>query len=110
MREIVVLPTFQREAKILKKRYQSFVDDYEAFLDQIETNPLIGTDLGHGLRKVRMAIASKSKGKSGGARVITFLLKEQENTLSLLYIYDKADRSNISKKDLLNLLQQNGLQ
>lgn len=110
MREIVVLPTFQKEAKMLKKRYQSFVDDYEAFLDQIEKNPLMGTDLGHGFRKVRMAITAKSKGKSGGARVITFILKEQENTLSLLYIYDKADRSNISKKELLQLLKQNGIQ
>ena len=109
MKEIIVLPTFQREAKVLKKRYKSFVDDYEAFLDQLEKTPLMGTDLGYGLRKVRMSIASKSKGKSGGARVITFVIKEKEETISLLYIYDKADRSNISKKELFKLLKQNDL-
>ena len=110
MKEVVVLPTFQREAKILHKRYKSFADDFDAFLEQIEKTPLMGTDLGHGFRKVRMAIASKSKGKSGGARIITFVVKAQEDTISLLYIYDKADRSNISKKELFDLLQQNGLQ
>lgn len=110
MKEIVVLPTFQREAKVLKKRYKSFVDDYESFLDQIEKTPLMGTDLGGGFRKIRMAIASKSKGRSGGARVITFVVKEQEDSIYLLYIYDKSDRNNISKKELLKLLKQNELQ
>ena len=40
-------------------------------IDDLEQNPLLGTDLGDGLRKVRMKITSKGKGKSGGARVIT---------------------------------------
>lgn len=66
------LKEFQRRAKTLAKRYKSFADDYAALLDSLEENPMQGTDLGNGLREVRMAIASKGKGKSGGARVLTY--------------------------------------
>ena len=71
--EIIVKPTFQREAKRLAKHYSSFKEDFASLIDELEQNPQLGTDLGHGLRKVRMKITAKGKGKSGGARVITFL-------------------------------------
>ena len=80
-------------------------------IDDLEQNPLLGTALGDGLRKVRMKITSKGKGKSGGARVITFTLvvSQQDAVLNLLYIYDKADRASISEKEIEQLLKQNGL-
>ena len=80
-------------------------------IDDLEQNPLLGTDLGDGLRKVRMKITSKGKGKSGGARVITFTLvvSQQDAVLNLLYIYDKADRASISETEIEQLLKQNGL-
>ena len=80
-------------------------------IDDLEQNPLLGTDLGDGLRKFRMKITSKGKGKSGGARVITFTLvvSQQDAVLNLLYIYDKADRASISEKEIEQLLKQNGL-
>lgn len=56
----------------------------------------MGVDLGEGFRKVRIAITSKGKGKSGGCRVITFDLVERDNRLYLIYIYDKADYDNIN--------------
>ena len=58
----------------------------------------LGTDLGGGLRKIRMRIASKGKGKSGGARVITFtvIVAVDETEVNLLYIYDKAERSTVT--------------
>ena len=51
--------------------------------------PKTGTDLGHGIHKIRMAISSKGKGKSGGSRVISFLVKE-DNEVYLVHIYDKS--------------------
>ena len=51
--EIIVKPTFQREAKRLAKHYSSFKEDFVSLIDDLEQNPLLGTDLGHGLRKVR---------------------------------------------------------
>lgn len=109
--EIIVKPTFQREAKKMAKHYASFKEDFESLIDELEQNPQLGTDLGHGLRKVRMRIAAKGKGKSGGARVITFTLvvSQQDAILNLLYIYDKADRESISDREIEQLLKKNGL-
>lgn len=109
--EIIVKPSFQREAKRMLKHYSSFKEDYAALISELEQNPKLGTDLGSGLRKIRMKITSKGKGKSGGARVITFtvIASEQDAVLNLLYIYDKAERSSISNKEIEELLLKNGL-
>lgn len=65
-------------------------------------------DLGGGLHKVRMAISSKGKGKSSEARVLSLniLLSANETEIGFLYIYDKSERSNISDKEIKNLLQE----
>ena len=86
-------------------------DDYRDFLDAIRKNPLMGTELGHHLRKVRFSIASKTKGKSGGARVITHtvLVKSDGADITLVTIYDKADQANITDKELKKLMKKNGL-
>nr|WP_235904297.1 type II toxin-antitoxin system RelE/ParE family toxin [Arcticibacter tournemirensis] len=55
--------------------------------------------MGDNCFKIRIAIASKGKGKSGGARVITHVLIKEE-TVFLLSIYDKAEREAISDKDI----------
>ena len=65
------------------------LDDYDAFLTGLEQYPYQGTSLGKGVRKVRMAITSKGKGKSGGARVITYNLYQEGDFLSLPLIYNK---------------------
>lgn len=103
--------SFDKEVKRLVKHYPSFKKDYKSLLQELEDNPQLGTDLGGGLRKVRMRISSKGKGKSGGARVITYtvIISEQDATLNLLYIYDKAERSSISDKEIDQLLKKNGL-
>ena len=103
--------SFDKEAKRLGKRYVSFKEDYLKLLDELSRNPHLGTDLGHGLRKVRMKITAKGKGKSGGARVITFtvVISQQDAVLNLLYIYDEADKASISEKEIEQLLKQNGL-
>ena len=65
----------------------------------------MGDDLGDNFRKVRMAIASKNKGKRGGARVITLnLLIDAENAkIYLLTIYDKGKQDSISKEEIKRL-------
>lgn len=102
---------FAKEMKRLSKRYKSIKQDYGELLESLRENPLQGVDLGRGLRKVRMAIASKGKGKSGGARVITYtvLLKEANSELKLLAIYDKSECESIGDKELQLILAQNGL-
>ena len=62
---------FKRQFRRLSKKYRSLIDDLEIFQKELQENPLQGVDLGSGVRKIRMTIASKGKGKSGGARVLT---------------------------------------
>ena len=68
----------------------------------------MGDDLGGGVRKIRMAIASKGKGKSGGARILTLNVKVSEDGLNvvLLTIYDKNEISNV-KDDFIKYLIDN---
>ena len=67
--EIRTIENFDRQAKRLAKHYASFRDDFKTLLEELQKKPMAGTDLGGGIRKVRMTIASKGKDKSGGARV-----------------------------------------
>ncbi|MBP3228162.1 MAG: type II toxin-antitoxin system RelE/ParE family toxin [Bacteroidaceae bacterium] len=108
---IYATPDFARSLKRLAKRYASMHDDYAAFLEALRENPLMGTELGHHLRKVRFPIASKGRGKSGGARVIThtILLQTDGADVTLVAIYDKSDRANITDKEIRQLLRNNGL-
>ena len=97
---IVFDKSFEKEVKRLSKRYPSLKSDLIEFQEEIYANPQIGTDLGNGLRKIRMRISSKGRGKSGGARVISFtvVVAIDETEINLLYIYDKAERESISLK------------
>lgn len=99
--------SFDKEFKHLYKRYPSLLQDLKTLRDEILTNPQTGTDLGGGLHKIRM----KRRGKSGGARVISFtvIVAVDETEINLLYIYDKADRESISMKEIEELLRKNGL-
>lgn len=95
----------------MAKRYHSIKKDYQKLLDELAKKPYQGADLGYGLRKVRIAISAKGKGKSGGARVITLILaySEEESEIRLLYIYDKSEQENLTDKELSDILRENGL-
>lgn len=107
---IVPAESFKREVKRFLKHYTSFKVDLKALNDELNANPELGVPLGKGLRKVRMNIRSKGKGKRGGARVITFtvILSVEETEINLLYIYDKSERSSMTEKELNDLLKENG--
>lgn len=100
--KIEALPPFAKEVKYLAKRYKSLKEDILRLRDELLENPLSGTDLGGGLRKVRMSIHSKSQGKRGGARVITFtvLVSVDEGTC------DKSEIESMSVKEIRKLLDK----
>ena len=108
--KVEVLFTFKKEFKRLSKWYRSLLNDVQKLQGELLAKPDLGTDLGNGLRKIRMAIQSKGKGKSGGARVITYTIitKIEETEINLLYIYDKSERDSISAAEIKELLKQNG--
>jgi hypothetical protein len=109
MIEIVFKNTFVRAVKPLRKRYPNLGKDIKTLMEALTLNPNLGIDLVDDLYKIKMAISDKKTGKSGGARVITYLaetdIESEITNLYLVYIYDKSDTDNISKQDLLALLE-----
>ncbi len=100
---------FKRQFRRLKKKYQSLTDDLEDFQKELIKNPLQGSDLGGGVRKIRMAITSKGKGKSGGARVLTLtVLVSDDADVTLLTIYDKSEIENVSDEYIKWLISETG--
>ena len=96
-----IIPThkFEKEIKRLIKKFPSLKKEYAAIIAELKINPARGTPLGNNIYKIRIAIASKNKGKSGGARVITYVVIE-DTSVFLLTIYDKSEKDNISEKEL----------
>ena len=109
---ISVSDAFAREAKRLAKKYRSFKNDYAEFLKSIKENPLQGDEITKNIRKIRMAIGSKGKGKSGGARVITFniLTDVQNGQVVLLLIYDKEDASTVKVNVVKQMVRDMGFE
>ena len=101
-------PDFERQAKKLAKHYPSFKKDLLLLLESLKADPWQGVDLGNGIRKVRMTISSKGRGKSGGARVITMNLNVdvEKMIIALLYIYDKAEMENVSDQFLQQIIKE----
>lgn len=95
--QINITPEFLKSLKALSKRHRSIKTDFKNFTDSLRENPFQGDEIAPGIRKIRMAITSKGRGKSGGARVITFTIvaSEQEGKIYLIEIYDKADYSTV---------------
>lgn len=72
--EIRTTPHFERAAKTLSKKYRSLKSDLGNLIDSLSQNPMQGDELSPGIRKIRLAIKSKGRGKSGEARVITYTI------------------------------------
>ncbi len=97
---------FEKYYKKYSKKYRTLNEEILVLEQQLIEQPTLGTELGGGLYKIRLASKSKNKGKSGGFRVITYLVTEEKDEIiiNLLIIYDKSDISNIPKQTLLAIL------
>ena len=102
---VKLTPNFKKQAKRLAKKYKSLPLDLAKLFDQLAVNPQIGVPLGKNIYKVRMAITSKKKGKSGGARIITNYKKSEKDVL-LLSIYNKGVKDTITDKELQDLIDR----
>ncbi|MFN0036659.1 MAG: type II toxin-antitoxin system RelE/ParE family toxin [Saprospiraceae bacterium] len=105
---IVVAPTFERDLKRLVKKYPSLRAEFPALVESLIEDPLQGIPLGKDCFKIRLRIASKGRGKSGGGRVIT-CVKILEDTVYLLTLYDKSEQESIDEQRLDALLEIAGL-
>jgi len=102
--EIKATEAFERKLKRLAKKHKSIKNDLAIIIEELTTNPKMGTFIGNDCYEIRIAIHSKGKGKSGGARMITYV-RILRNTVFLLDIFDKSEQSNITDKELQLLIE-----
>ena len=102
---LILSDNFRKEAKRLIKKYRSLKTELEVLGEELSEEPTLGTPLGNDVYKIRLAIYSKGKGKSGGARVITYVKIDNETVL-LLSIYNKGEKDSITNKEIQDLLKE----
>lgn len=97
--------TFSKAVKKLQKRFKNIKQDCNTFIQDIQTTKNLGTHLGNGVYKVRIANSDKKSGKSSGYRLISYL-KLIDKKLYLMYVYDKSDFSTVSENAIDELIQK----
>ncbi len=89
----------------MAKKFVSLKIEYTELVESLEADPKLGVSIGQNCFKIKLSISSKGKGKSGGARVITYYVAE-DGTVYLLTIYDKSEKENISDRELKEMLSE----
>lgn len=106
--KIILSNKFRVSAKKLSRRYPNFLEDLEDFMVQLKNNNPIKSDRLQGypitIYKTRMQNFSIKKGKSSGFRIIYHIVVN--DTYHLLTIYSKNDRSDISRKEVINIIDE----
>ncbi|KGI61387.1 toxin RelE [Prevotella sp. S7 MS 2] len=99
---------FDKQLKRLAKKYRNIKEDLLNLERSLLSNPTQGVDLGNGIRKIRMQICDKGRGKSHGVRIITYttIIDIEDGIITLLAIYDKEEQSTITKKEIQQLLAE----
>ena len=105
---IEVSDNFEKLLKRLSKKFPSLKKEYADLIDLLKENPFQGTSIGNSCYKIRLSIASKGKGKSSGARIITHVYV-CDKTIYLLSIYDKSEQESISYQEIKEIIKSTGL-
>jgi mRNA-degrading endonuclease RelE of RelBE toxin-antitoxin system len=107
---IIVSDNFVREVKKLLKKYHSLKSELQDFQKSLEANPVQGTLITEGVYKIRLAVKSKGKGKSGGLRIITYIHiitnDMGETNVFLLSIYDKSEYESLPEHLIKNMVSE----
>ena len=102
--KIFSIPLFDRQAKRLIKKYPSLKSEINSLAQDLILNPTQGVSLKNNFYKIRLAIKSKGKGKSSGARIITYV-KIIRSEVYLTAIYDKSEKGTISDQELSSIFK-----
>lgn len=101
--KVIPVDKFKREAKRLVKKYPSLKIELAEIAESLSEEPTLGTPLGNETYKIRVSIQSKGKGKSGGARIITYEVTPQKEIYSLT-IFGKTEFDSIDDKTLRRII------
>lgn len=105
---VTLTPRFERRYKRFAKKFTSLEKEVDGLIANLTETPMLGESLGAGLYKIRLAVKSKGRGKSGGFRIVSYLIAETEvsTDIFLLTIYDKSEDSSVDKATLLNMINE----
>lgn len=106
--DVLFSSSFKRELKRIAKKHKQILKDISQLSDDLSNDPKIGTDLGHNVYKIRLSITGTSRGKSGGARVITYV-KLINKTVILAEIYLKNEHETADVESIIDRLNNEGL-
>jgi mRNA-degrading endonuclease RelE of RelBE toxin-antitoxin system len=98
---------FRKEVKKLLKKYNSARKDIEPLIKQLESGEIPGDRIAENkypVYKVRVPNSDTRKGKSSGYRVIYYTMTPE--AILLTAIYSKSDRSNISNKEIEDIIRE----
>jgi len=101
--DVIVTKPFERKLKQLVKKHISLPRDLLSLIDELSEDPQMGTSIGKHCYRIRDTVSSKGKGKSAGARIITYV-RIVKRCVFLLDIYDKSEQINITAKELKLLI------
>jgi mRNA-degrading endonuclease RelE of RelBE toxin-antitoxin system len=99
---------FKRDAKPLAKKYKTLRSSIDTLAEALIKNPYLGESYGNDIYKIRLADESKGTGKSGGFRIMYYLLKKTDAGIEiiLMSIFNKSERSTIKKEQAIKLLKE----
>ncbi|MDC0832037.1 type II toxin-antitoxin system RelE/ParE family toxin [Geitlerinema sp. CS-897] len=103
--QVEISDMFVRRVRTLKKRYRNIRKDIEPVIQQLSMGEVLGDRISGveaEVYKVRVRNRDIQKGKSAGYRLIYYL--QLETKIVLLTIYSKSDQSDISDKDIREIL------
>ncbi len=102
---LVPTKAFSRQLKRLKKKYPSILTDLDKIAKELIITPALGDQVYKNCYKIRVPISSMNKGKSGSARLITYVVYSN-SIIFLIGIFTKAERASISEKEIRNLIME----
>jgi len=103
--EILTTPRFDKEFKSLLKKFKSLPEDILKLKYLLLQNPKTGIGIGNNAYKIRIGIKSKGVGKSGGGRIITYVV-DKAGEIYLLSIYDKSEKEAVSDKEIKQMIKE----
>lgn len=106
--KVIIASEFAKEAKRIAKKHPGIKSDIDRLIGDLETDPIIGISLGGNFYKIRISITGTGKGKSGGVRVITYVILDDETVL-LTEIYLKSEYDTADVDALIQRLKDQGL-
>lgn len=105
LRQIIPTREFQRDLRVLSKKYRHIKSDVQPIIEKLQAGELPGTRIagtGYEIFKVRVKNSDIHKGKSGGYRFIYYL--QTTTVVILIAIYSKSEQSDIASARILEII------